>query len=217
MLFLSILIFATLISAFCGDGLIDPDGKENCATCPRDSPCNANEQCIEGSCEEKFFPPLFIKEDPEATIIISREIADKLNQLFNSKIEFAACLQGKYGNGVYQITKMKMAKAIEQSSFHIRHEACPKLGTISAIHSHPGGDCKLSETDIFAFGSRDEPTNAVVCGRDNFAFYSREDFNKRMNYIIKDIEYKDNLYIIIITIGLIIIVAGAVIAYDRFL
>ncbi len=180
------------VLAFCGDGLVDPNGKENCQTCPEDNPCFVDQECREGICASRLVPPLFLKEDPSASIIISKDITNTLNDLYaKNAYEFVACLKGKYADGIYQIDEIEFPDVIEEGHFSIVHVACPRFGTISTIHSHSINNCKLSDIDIFAFGSKNEPTNSIMCGIDNFAFYSRKDFDKRMNYIIRDIQVKN--------------------------
>jgi len=197
--------------AFCGDGLVDPDGKETCYSCPQDSPCPTDKRCDDGSCIATIVPPLFLEKDPSATIIIPRTIANKLNEYYNNEFEFVACLEGKYREGVYQITDTIIPKIVEVSRFHTVHTGCPKYRIAATIHSHPGGECKLSDIDIYTFGKRKDPLSAVICGKDNFAFYSSKNFDLRMNYLIRDVEDRaPTLFIILVLlitlfIGLLVI------------
>ena len=98
-LFLISLIFILPITfAFCGVGLVDPT--ETCRTCPEDNPCFVDSKCVQDSCISRLVPPLFLKTDPTATIIIPQEIATSLNNKFNEDKEFVSCLKGKYADGI---------------------------------------------------------------------------------------------------------------------
>lgn len=183
-----LLFTLSTVSAFCGDGLIDD--LETCSTCPQDNPCLVDQKCIQDQCVSKLLPPLFLKEDPIATIITPREIANTLNILLDQPHEFAACLKGKYADGIYQITKIEFPEISGQSIYAVEHAKCSRFGTIATIHSHLDGNCDMSKGDIFAFGQKDsEPLTAIICGEGDIAFYSKKSFTKRMNYLIRDIEY----------------------------
>ncbi len=186
------LIFIALINlayAFCGDGVIDPDNTETCKTCPQDNPCFVDKRCIQGKCINKLIPPLLIREDPGATVIIPREIAETLNRFLKQPDEFAACLKGQYADGVYQITTIEFPEMTGQSIYAVEHAKCLGINVIATIHSHLDGSCELSKRDIFSFGHKGEPLTAIICGENDFAFYSKLSFTKRMNYLIRDIEY----------------------------
>jgi len=180
------------IYAFCGDGLVDPT--ENCKTCPEDNPCFVDSKCVEDKCIPRIVPPLFLKTDPSATIIIPQHIADSLNTKFKQDIEFVSCLKGKYADGIYQITKEIEPKIIADSPFHIEHAGCPKIGTIATIHSHVTGLCDPSQGDLFSFGRKNEPFMAITCGENNYAFFSRDLPDQRSSYLIRQIPEKENAY-----------------------
>lgn len=182
--------------AFCGDGKVDEDGLENCGNCPEDNPCFIDSRCIENTCIPKLIPPLLLKIDPTATIIIPEEIAESINNRFTKETEFVSCLKGKYSDGIYQITKEKQPEIIEDSPFHIEHTGCPKIGTIATIHSHIDGNCVPSSADLFSFGRKKEPIMAIICGENNYGFFSRANPEDKMAYLIREIPEKGNKYLL---------------------
>lgn len=214
LLILLILIFP-IVYAFCGDGKIDNTGLEGCLTCPEDNPCFIDSKCVDNECIQRLIPPIFLKDDPFATIIIPIHIVESLNEKFEKETEFVSCLRGKYADGVYQISKESQPEVLEESSLHIEHTGCPKIGTMATIHSHKDGNCNPSSADLFSFGRKKEPIMVISCGKDNFAFYSRADPEVRMNYLVRDVPEKENSYflfyfpwffssVLIIVIGIII-------------
>ena len=63
LIIIAFLLILPTAFAFCGDGLVDDNGKENCQTCPEDNPCFVDQICQEGTCAQRLIPPLFLKED----------------------------------------------------------------------------------------------------------------------------------------------------------
>ena len=192
---LILLVFLVILPvsfAFCGDGVID--GDENCAVCPEDALCLPNEKCVESQCIDKIFPPLFLKVDPLATVVVPKEIASVLNSLYAQPNEFAVCLKGRYASGVYHVTEMEFPNIIGQSEFAVQHAKCGGMGLIASVHSHVDGDCDLSEGDIFVMGQRKEPLMGIVCGVNNFAFYPKTTFSNRLDFLIRDIEDSSSDY-----------------------
>ena len=191
----TLLLFSLPITiAFCGDGKVD-DG-ENCKACPEDNPCFIDSACIDYICVPRIVPPLFLKLNANSTIIIPKEIAESLNTQFKQETEFVSCLEGKYADGIYQITRETQPKIVENSPFHIEHAGCSRFGTIATIHSHLDGSCTPSREDLFSFGKKREPLLAIVCGENNYGFYSQENFNKKMNYLIRNIPERKNRYVL---------------------
>ncbi|MFH1591938.1 MAG: hypothetical protein ABIB47_01075 [Candidatus Woesearchaeota archaeon] len=183
----AILLVISTAPAFCGDGLVDPDESETCTSCPQDNPCLVDQRCVNNRCINKLIPPLLLKEDPKATIIIPREIAETINSLLNQPHEFAACLEGRYSDGIYQITKIEFPEIAGQGLYAVEHAKCKGLSVIATIHSHLDGNCEMSRADIFNFGQKNEPLAAIICGENDIAFYSKKSFDKRMNYIVREI------------------------------
>lgn len=184
---LALLAVISTVYAFCGDGLVDSDGSETCKTCPQDNPCFVDQRCIQGQCINKLLPPLFLREDPTATIIIPETISETLHSLFQQPYEFAACLKGKYSDGVYQITDIDLPEISAQGVFAVEHAKCRGFGVIATIHSHLDGNCALSQGDLFSFGQKEEPLSAIMCGENDIAFYSKKSFTNRMNYVVRDV------------------------------
>lgn len=211
---LSILLVPSVL-AICGDHI--PDGIENCETCPEDNPCLTDETCVNSYCVPKLIPPFFIKEDPSATVILPSKIADDLNELLLQPYEFVACLHGKYSEGVYQVTKMKIPEITAQGLYAVEHTKCSNFGLISSIHSHLDGNCELSKGDIFEFGKRKEPLMSIMCNENKFSFYSKADFQKSMPYTIMSIEPRtSNIWFIFPWVLSIILVASLIIViYER--
>ena len=215
-LILFFLLLLPIAFAFCGDGIVDYS--ENCGNCPEDNPCFVDDECIENQCIPRIIPPLFIKADPTATIIIPTEIANSLNNKFSQETEFVSCLKGKYADGIYQIREETEPEVLEGSPFHIEHKGCPYIGTIATIHSHLDGNCNPSRADLFSFGRKREPIMAIICGENNFGFYSKADFESRMDYLIRQVPPQENHYIFfffpwILSIALIIF--SVLILYER--
>lgn len=214
--FLICILLLPISLAFCGDGKID--NTEDCKTCPEDNPCFIDPTCIDHSCISRIIPPLFIKTDAEATIIIPQDIADSLNNRFNQETEFVSCLKGKYAEKIYQVTKETYPNVLEDSPFHIEHTGCPKFGTIATIHSHLDGSCTPSKEDLVSYGRKKEPLMAIICGENNYAFYSQENINKKLNYIIRTIPKKKNYYTLFYfpwIFSLVLIIILIIVLYEK--
>jgi len=87
-----------------------------------------------------------------------------------------------------QITEIEFPQISGQSIYAVEHAKCRGFNVVATLHSHLDGSCELSSGDIFSFGQKHEPLTAIVCGKNDFAFYSKLSFTKRMNYLIREIE-----------------------------
>jgi len=214
--FIILILNLGVVYAFCGDGIVDDT--ETCKTCPQDNPCLVDQRCVQGKCINKLLPPILIKEDYGATIIIPTDIGEILNSLLTQPYEFAACLKGRYAEGRYQITKIEFPEISGQSLYAVEHAKCKGFGTIATVHTHLDGSCELSKADIFSFGQKDEPLTGIICGKNDFALYSKKGLTKRMNYIIRDIEDSRLGYFWILfpwVFSILLIVVLLVLAYER--
>lgn len=92
--------------------------------------------------------------------------------------EFAYCLYGDIQNNKAIITSIKPSQMLSESNFVCEKSIFSELFStklIGTIHSHPSGICSLSETDIFTFGKSDDAVISIICGTNNFNFFTQND------------------------------------------
>ena len=116
--------------------------------------------------------------EPELAILNTRYQSD-------SK-EYIYCLYGSVFEDGYLIEEMSETEVIQASEDQIQYKRCRRtqkyLGT---IHSHPQPEkknliatCKLSDFDLYTFGSEMSPLTGVICGENKIAFYGVGEFDK---------------------------------------
>lgn len=125
----------------------------------------------------------------KTTVYMSKTHVDILNTRYTSESsEFLYCLYGYSENSSFFIQDMRSTKIYSHNETRIEYESCSRdKGYLGTLHSHPQPDhigyratCELSSTDIYTFGSDQSPLTGVMCGRNQIAFYTPQNFDESL-------------------------------------
>jgi hypothetical protein len=120
-----------------------------------------------------------------STVYITTDIQTVLNSRYKADTqEFIYCLHGSQYKDGYLIKSIDETKVLNSSEGSITYAQCKRSSDyLGTLHSHPATgnyrfipSCHLSSQDIYTFGAEKQPLTAVICGIDQFGFYSTQDF-----------------------------------------
>ncbi len=124
-----------------------------------------------------------IDQDPNKIYVkIDNKVVETLNNDFEKyDYERVYCLRGGSTPEYYTITGIDIPKVTFQSEDTVIYEVCSGASLLGSIHFHPDGYCALSNTDVYTFGRVFEISgsrlDAVICAKDKFGFYDRNNLN----------------------------------------
>ena len=138
--------------------------------------------------------PFYHKAESEPIIIIEKQVALQLNELYDTfgYDESVACLKGKHVKGKYQIYALEIPEIYSSSPFAVESGQCARYNTVGTIHSHPAGICNLSKRDVYTFAAKNLPITGVMCERNTYAFYTPGNLDTSVFYIVRNVtEFKE--------------------------
>lgn len=128
---------------------------------------------------------LFIRADVFEEKVYEVEMTEQVQQdLLNqyyladvNEIEVGVCLRGTIEDGVAYVDSYYFPRQ-SASRTSLEYSVCNGLNVIGFMHTHPGQDCLLSPTDVFAFGESGLSFVGLICNDGQFVF-----INSDLNYL----------------------------------
>lgn len=87
--------------------------------------------------------------------------------------EVVACLLGRVDGGALYVTGLGATPIFEATPTSILHGGCDPARYVGAYHSHPGGLCRLSGTDVATAEKWQHTVDLVSCGQGRFGWRLR--------------------------------------------
>ena len=124
--------------------------------------------------------------------MFEEEVHESFGFLYDSlQNEYVACLNGESINGTLHITSFEETDVFERDEDVVSFASCKKTSDfLGTLHSHPQPSnpslravCKLSDQDLFTFGSVDEKISCVQCGTEEFRCFTPQNLDKGLNVI----------------------------------
>lgn len=91
--------------------------------------------------------------------------------------EKALCLNGYKTNDVVYVTGYYEPELVKTTQDSVLFVSCRGIMNIGTIHMQSEGTCELSREDVYAFGKTNDLIMGVICGQDQFRFYTPQDLN----------------------------------------
>lgn len=138
---------------------------------------------ITGAFSEKTYSnaSFVVIEEAPASILKSRYAGDRE--------EFIYCMYGSSSESEFRIKELKETSYVsddDSATFMPCKKSKDYLGT---IHSHPDpqskmyqASCSMSRQDIFTFGKHGDQLTAIICGTDEFGFYTPDELKLSLDY-----------------------------------
>lgn len=106
------------------------------------------------------------------SVVLHPDVAQTMNEKYDPELEIAGCLFGTKTDGVVFVDEVKYPADQDRQSHSVEYGRCTGLNVVGMYHTHPEGDCLMSDIDIYNFGRSDLPFAGVMCGLDQLVFFS---------------------------------------------
>jgi proteasome lid subunit RPN8/RPN11 len=123
------------------------------------------------------------KEGQYNVAIIDKEAADYMRNIYYTEYnEYGFCVYGEVGDSYIKITEVKPRKMKNRTRSSMTVYKCPD-DALFGMHTHPGGNCRLSYTDVHTAGHMKHTFDGVVCRDGQVAIYHMQDWKVPLEII----------------------------------
>lgn len=123
-------------------------------------------------------------------VTLNKEVVHSLNTLWNqthTTNEFIVCLEGTYSTNTQNIHVSGLRGTIvyEATLHNITSRDCGSSGIVGSLHSHPSGNCALSEQDIETFSQvhsiyRTTLLMGIMCDYNTLSLYTIQEPTRKI-------------------------------------